>query len=410
MHRVLVVGASAAGIAAVRELRRSGFEGQITLVGSEPELPYRRPELSKKVLLADSTDGANLALPFGAELSVDVLLGAEARTLDLAQRRVSVVQGPRRHDLGYDGLIICTGVRARPSPWRADLGGVYVLRSLQDSIRIRDALRSSPRTVIIGAGFIGLEVAAAARSLGLQVTIVETLSSPLAQVLGPQVGDRVADLHRVHDVRIICGMTVATIDGARTVESVTLSDGRRLDADMVIVAIGTQPATEWLVSSGLPLGDGVMCGPACNVPDAENVVAAGDVANWYNPLFETRMRVEHWTNATEQATFAAQTLLAGPGDRAFASVPFFWSEQYGHRLQFVGTSRDFESVLAPQPAEPGTAVFLYTRADRIIGAFGIDASAELARYRRLVVSRASVKELSAQVRELAEPEHLASPR
>jgi 3-phenylpropionate/trans-cinnamate dioxygenase ferredoxin reductase subunit len=310
LQSIVVVGASLAGLHAVRALRKEGFDGRLTLVGAEPHRPYDRPPLSKD-FLAGAADESTLRLA-GAdqldELGVDLRLGVSAVACDTTDRRVRLADGG---EVPYDGLVIATGGAARRLPGMAhELPGVHVLRTLDDAVALRADLDRRPgRVVIVGAGFIGAEVAATCRGRGLDVTLLEALPVPLAHALGPRVGAVCADLQRDHGVDVRLGAGVRSIAGGERVERVHLVDGTVIEADVVVVGVGVQPCTEWLEGSGLTLDNGVVCDATCLA--APGVVAAGDVARWPNPAFDRAlMRVEHWENAIEMGGYAARRLLA----------------------------------------------------------------------------------------------------
>jgi NADPH-dependent 2,4-dienoyl-CoA reductase/sulfur reductase-like enzyme len=341
MKTVVVVGAGAAGLAAVEALRKDGYDGKLTLLGEEPARPYDRPPLSKQVL-AGSWDLARTQLrspEHYAGLDLDLITGRAAVGLDIERRQV-LLDGTER--LPFDGLIIATGVAPRRLPFGHELAGVHVLRGAHDAEQLAAALASRPRLVVIGGGFLGAEAAATARTLGLQVTLADLLAVPLHRQLGEIIGRRAARLHRAAGVRLRMGLPVDGIIGhAGRVAAVKLGDGSLEPADCVLVAIGSTPNIGWLRSSGLPLGDGVECDAYCRA--GENVYAAGDVASWVHPAYGTRMRLEHRMNATEQGIAAARNMLLG--DVApFAPVPYFWTDQYDTRIQVHG--------VLPPGAEP----------------------------------------------------------
>jgi NADPH-dependent 2,4-dienoyl-CoA reductase/sulfur reductase-like enzyme len=268
----------------------------------------------------------------------------------------------------YDGLVIATGAAARRLPAVREIDGVFAIRTLDDALALRGALEHDPRVVVVGAGFIGAEVAASCRELGLSVTVIEPLSAPLVRALGVGMGEVCAALHRDHGVDLRCGIGVAGVEGDRRVEAVRLSDGSRVEADVVVLGVGAAPATNWLVSSGLELADGVICDETCAVVGESAIVAAGDCARWTNPLFGVSMRVEHWTNAVEQSRHAARRLLDGASVGAYAPVPTFWSDQYGIKIQFAGVAGadDEVRVVEGDPRE-NRFVALYSRGERLTG-------------------------------------------
>ena len=299
---VAVVGASLAGLRAVETLRRDGYDGRLVLVGAEAHLPYDRPPLSKE-FLAGEVEPDDVALRRGPydDLDLDLRLGRRAVALDLASRAVALDDG---EPVVFDGLVLATGSTPRVVPGTPDLPGINVLRTLDDALAIRAKLDARPRVVVVGAGFIGSEVAATCRLRGLEVTVLEALPAPLVRGLGPVLGMACGELHRDHGVDLRLGVGVAGFEGDGRVERVRLDDGTAVDADLVVVGVGVAPATDWLATSGLTLDNGVVCDETLLA--APGVVAAGDVARWPNPLFGGEsMRVEHWTNASEQGVAAS---------------------------------------------------------------------------------------------------------
>lgn len=388
MKSVTIVGASLAGMRAAESLRREGFDGTVTVVGDETDAPYDRPPLSKQVL-AGEWEPERIAL-YDAEALDDLRLawrlGTRAVAFDAASRTVTLEGGER---LGADGVVIATGARTRTLPGTEDLAGVYTLRSLADSLAIRAEFEATPgRVVVVGAGFIGAEVAATARGRGLDVTMVEMAETPLERVLGAELGRVCADLHRDHGVDLRLGVGVAEITGDDRVEQVVLSDGTRLDADVVIVGVGVIPNTEWLEGSGLEIHNGVVCDETCLA--APGVVAAGDVARWPNRLFGQSMRVEHWDNAIDQGMAAARRLLAGDDAEPFAPVPWFWSDQYDRKIQLAGRSGpDDDVVVVTGSPEERRFAAVYGRAGRIVAVLGFNRPRHVMQYRRLIARGAS---------------------
>lgn len=386
MDSVVVVGAGLAGTRAAEALRRERFTGTVTLVGEEVHPPYDRPPLSKQ-FLAGTWDRTRISLRLEVEeLDVDLRLGRRAERLDLPERRVVLDGGD---ELTFDGLVIATG--ARPKTFPGDHpDNVFVLRTIDDALALKGAIESEPRprVVVIGGGFIGSEVAATCKGLGVEVTIIEALHLPLLRVLGPELGAICADLHRSNGVELKLGHGVAGLVGDTTVEGVELTDGSLVPADVVVVGIGVMPNTEWLEGSGLDINDGVVLDRTCAAEGADGVVAAGDIARWYNTLFAREMRVEHWTNASEQADHAVATLLRGR-ERAeeFTPIPYFWSDQYDTKIQMVGIPGE-EVVIAEGSVEDHEFVAVYGREGRTVGAIGFSQPRRLMQYRQLIADRA----------------------
>jgi 3-phenylpropionate/trans-cinnamate dioxygenase ferredoxin reductase subunit len=386
LESIVVVGASLAGLRCAEALRRQGYAGRLSLVGAEDRIPYDRPPLSKEVLRG-TRDEASLALAKPealAALGLDLRLGRAAASLDLAAKAVVLADGER---LGFDGLVIATGASPRSLPKTPALAGIHLLRTLDDCLRLRGELARGPRVAVVGAGFIGAEVAASCRQRGLEVTLIETLPFPLGAAVPAAIGETLAAIHRDAGVTLRCGVRVAGFAGSGRVEGVRLEDGSLIPAEVVVVGIGVAPETRWLEGSGLPLGNGVLCDETL-AAGAPGVVAAGDVARWHNPLFGESMRVEHWTNAVEQGVAAAERLLAGPAaGKPFAPVPFVWSDQYDRKIQMAGLMgpRD-EMRVVHGTLEARCFVALFGRAGRLVGALAMN------RPRQLVGCRKQIRE------------------
>lgn len=381
LEHIVVVGGSLAGLRAAETLRAEGFAGTVTIVGDESHAPYDRPPLSKQVLKGE-WDTDRVALPAGTneDLAITWLRGVAATGLDLGARTVALADG---RTVPYDGLIIATGARARHIPGTEGLPGVHALRTLDDARAVRDAIDAgASRIVVVGAGFIGAEVAASCRERGLEVSMVEPLPAPLARVLGAEMGAVIAEVHREHGVDLHLGVGVTAIEGDGRVERVVLADGTVLDADLVVVGIGVIPNTDWLEGSGLVLEDGVVCDETTLA--APGVVACGDVARWPNPLYGEVMRVEHWEHALDMAAHAARRLLAGDGPgEPFAPVPFFWSDQYDRKIQLAGRVRpDDDIAVVAGSVEARRFCALYGRDGRVVGALTMNMPAKVIRYRR----------------------------
>lgn len=391
---VTIVGASLAGLRAAEALRRHDFDGPITLIGDELHAPYDRPPLSKQFLAGDwGEERLALTQPEKLDdLDLELRLGVRATSFDLASRRLVIVDLDDRggEELVVDGLLIATGARCRTLRGSEGLDGVFVLRSLDDSLAIRAAFDAGPaRVVVVGAGFIGAEVAATARTLGLEVTMIESLPQPLSRVLGDEMGAVCADLQREHGVDLRTGVGVEAIEGEGRVERVRLSDGTVIEADVVVVGIGVVPNTEWLEGSGLRIDDGVVCDATCLA--APGVTAAGDVARWPNQRFGEVMRVEHWDNAVAQGAHAARRLLVGDDEaEPFVPVPWFWSDQYDRKIQMAGRiGPDDEMHVATGSLSERRFAAVYGRAGRLVGVLGFNRPRHVMRYRMLIESGTS---------------------
>lgn len=386
---IAIVGASLAGLRAAEFLRRDGFEGRLLLIGDETQPPYDRPPLSKEVLRGEwEADRIALRRKSYDELGLDLRLGTRAVGLDSSKRVLSLDNGD---ELAFDQLVIATGASVRRLPKQPDMDGIFSLRTLGDALAIRDAMKASPRVAVIGAGFIGAEVAASARQLGLQVDMIEALEVPLAQSLGPELGRALASAHEKRGVRVHCGRKVVGFQGRDRLQGLLLDDGTELPCELVVVGIGVQPAVDWLAGSGLELEDGVRCDATLS-SNVQGIVAIGDVANWYNPLFDEHMRVEHWTNAVEQARHVVQTLCRPEEAKPFESAPMFWSDQYDIKIQGAGRPKPTDELRIMGRLDDETFVALYSREDRLVGAVSFNNPAKLIQLRRKIVNRASLSE------------------
>ncbi len=393
---VLVVGASLAGLRAAEEIRHEGHRGPVIVVGDERHAPYDRPPLSKQFLAGVwGVERIHHHAPDALDtLGLEFRLGHRAAALDASARVVAFEDGT---ELAYDGLIIATGARARRLPGTDGVAGVFTLRTLDDGQAIRARLAEAgtgARVVVIGAGFIGLEVAATCHGLGSTVTVVETLPTPMARVLGPEMGAACARLHRDQGVEIRAGVGVAAVTAGRDGSSpvrVRLSDGTDLDADLVVVGIGIEPEVDWVRASSLTVDDGVVCSETLLA--GERVVAAGDVARWFHRSSDASVRLEHWTHAAESGAAAARNLLAGPAAAPYDPVPFFWSDQYKTKIQMIGLpDPDDEVVVVSGSAEEGKLVALYRRGERLAGVLAFSQPRQLMGYRPLLAAGASFDE------------------
>jgi NADPH-dependent 2,4-dienoyl-CoA reductase/sulfur reductase-like enzyme len=395
-QHVVVVGASLAGLRACETLRQEGFDGTLTLVGGEAEIPYDRPPLSKKVL-AGEWDVERIRLRKADDfesLSLSLRLGVRATALDTVTRTVTLDDGSA---LTFDGMIIATGAAPRRLPGQPDLDGIFELRTLADSVGLRDRIADGAALVtVIGAGFIGLEVAATARTLGCSVTVLEGAPSPLIRGLGVEMGIAAASVHERNGVNLRCGVQVVAIEGSDgRVTGVRLGDDTVIASDVVVVGIGVAPATEWLAGSALEVRDGIVCDATLSA-GVPGVYAAGDCARWPNGVFagfdDEEMRVEHWTNAAEQGAAAAANLLAvarGDAPEPFTSVPFFWSDQFDSRIQFVGRAHGDDEVHVFAGSTDGAFAALYGYEGRLRGVLGVSMPRMVMPFRALLAAGAS---------------------
>jgi 3-phenylpropionate/trans-cinnamate dioxygenase ferredoxin reductase subunit len=363
---VVIAGGGLAAQRAAETLRRAGYEGRIRMVAAEAHLPYDRPPLSKEVLADAAAEEAVGYRPatWYAEKDVEVLLGTPASGLDGSGRRLALADG---RVLGYDDLVIATGATPRMLPAFASHSNVSTLRTIEDSRLLRERLQSGERLLVIGAGFIGLEVAAAARSAGIDVTVVELERLPLLALLGEKVARWFADLHSGEGVKLVLGHTVAQIHGERAIEAVTLDDGTRVPTDHVLVGIGVRPDLGWLAGSGLPL-DGIPADVSGRT-SLPNVYAAGDAAAFYNPYLGRHLLSGHWESAGRQGAAVANTIAGRPP--AAPAVSSFWSDQYGTRVQYLGHAPLADEITIE--GDPGARDFVahYERGGELVAAVAV---------------------------------------
>ena len=389
MRTVVIVGASVGGGRAAEALRQEGFDGRVILIGEEPDRPYERPPLSKELLAGTKPDEKVFLRPpeYYAEQAIELWLGARAIRLDPAARTVELADG---QSVRYDDLIITTGAYPRRlAVPGADLDGILYLRTLRDAQRIRAAMSRARRVVVVGAGFIGAEVAASCRQAGLDVVLLEALPVPLERALGRQIGEIYAGIHRDHGVDLRVNEGVAAFRGRDRVEQVVTSSGAAVDCDFAVVGVGVAPTVEWLAGSGLAIENGLLVDERCrtNLP---GIYATGDVANWWHPTLGERLRVEHDDNAQNQGVAAAQNLL-GRGE-PYAPVPFFWSDQYDLSLQYVGhASGQDRVVLRGAPTSPSWSAF-YLRDGRLRAALAVNRYRDIAAARQLITRQVPVTE------------------
>lgn len=390
--RLVVVGSGLAGLRACEAARKAGFTGPVVLLGEEAHLPYDRPPLSKEFLdRRDHVLHLREEQTLRTELGIDLRLQTTATGVRPQDRVLHTTAG----ELRYSRLVIATGAGPRSLPGAEEVDGVLTLRTLDDAHRLRAALDESPRVLVVGSGFIGSEVASAARARGLPTTVVEVFDAPLVRSLGPQVGALCERLHREAGTDLRLGVRVQAVDRTDAGVAVTLSDGTTDTYDLVVVGIGAVPATGWLEGSGIQrvADGGIVCDATLAALDEAgtpfgDVWAAGDVASWVNPLFDVRMRLEHWSGAAEQGAIAGRNAVGAGEPAVYRTVPYFWSDWYGTRLQFVGIP-DAEEVLVQHRTDPaGGTVVLYRRGDRLVGAFTIGRPDLVMKYRRLIVRSA----------------------
>lgn len=384
LARIVIVGASLAGARAAEAIRRNGFEGQVILVGKEAYFPpYDRPPLSKQVL-SGAWGPEEARLRVARDLQLELRLCRSAEHLDLGRGVVYLDDS----EVSYDGLVVATGASPRCLPMGlGQKAGIHYLRTMDDCLGLRKSIRVGTSVAIVGAGFIGCEVAAACRTLGLDVSLIDALEEPMSQALGSRVGGVLGDLHRREGVRLYMDREVRGFAGNACARGVWLDGGEIVEADVVVIAIGVVPETRWLEGSGLELCDGVVCDQAGFAEGAENVVAAGDVARWRHGLLGQAIRVEHWSSAAAQGQAAGRNLLSLLGGRgageAYSVLPYFWSRQYGWNLQFVGMAGETVSIESGA-IDRGEFVAVYRSSGAMVGALCVNRPSEVPLYRKRV--------------------------
>jgi 3-phenylpropionate/trans-cinnamate dioxygenase ferredoxin reductase subunit len=380
-RHVVVAGGGLAALRTVEELRTLDEHCRVTVVAAEERLPYDRPPLSKRVLLGELQDTT-----FPADWSadgIDLRRGRRAMALNAGERTLLLDDGSV---LTYDAAVVATGAQPRVLPGLAG-DGVHVLRTLDHSLSLAADIRRTGQVTVLGAGFIGCEVAATARTMGADVTLLEVLPTPLARVLGTKVGAAVADLHLKAGVRLLCGTPVLEARGEGDARELVLSDGRTVPAPVVLVGLGVKPDTDWLAGSEVEVDDGVVC-DASGRTSAAGVWAAGDVARWWHPLYDGHIRLEHWTSAADQGAAVARD-IAGQG-APLAEVPYFWSDQYRSKLQMLGRpGPDDDVTLMKVGPDQDRLLAVYGRGDHLTGVFGIGAARWVMRMRPLLAEQAS---------------------
>lgn len=396
---VLLIGGGLACQSAAETLRREGYQGRIQLVGAEPVLPYDRTLLSKSYLMGEAEEG-NLPLrpaSYFSEYQIETLLGTRVKRLDVARREAVLTDGTH---IPFEGALLAPGCRAR----RLDvpggqLPGVLTLRSLADARVLREELRAiaglvgnARRVVVIGAGFIGAEVASACRALGTDVTLLEALDTPLQRAVGPEIGELFAGVHRAHGVDLRTGVRIAALEPAAReprVGAVVLSSGERVVCDLVVVGVGAAPETEWLRESGIALDDGILVDAVCQTSQP-GIFAAGDAARWpYTPAGSSApvaIRQEHWDHALRQGECAARGLMGRP--QLYTAVPYVWSDQYDLKIQMVGYTSEWQQVVLRGEPESGSYIAFYLADGWVRAALAVNRPRELATLKKLVSASA----------------------
>jgi 3-phenylpropionate/trans-cinnamate dioxygenase ferredoxin reductase subunit len=398
MSHVVVVGAGLGGLRTVEFLRAEGFSGRISLVGDEVHEPYDRPPLSKQILAGTwPEERATLHRGELADLNVSFHLGRSAISVD--DGAVELNDGVRLH---YDALVVATGVRPRRLPGQPDHPELHVLRTLEDCRALRCSLSRARSLLVVGAGFIGAEVAATARMAGLEVTMMEALPMPFGRVLGEQMGELCARLQTDNGVTIRCGVRLTDLVDSDGGIAAQLADGSQVRADCGVVGVGTVVDAGWLAGLGVPTASGLLCDATGLVEGTGNVYGVGDIAAWRHPTFGDRPRIEHWTSATEQAAVVAQRIAGAEITRLADAVPYFWSDQYGLTLQLVGRCDLATSVeVLHDPGAIKGTVAGYFADGALVAVLAFHAPRLLNRYRRLVAAGASEYEVRSAAAELA---------
>jgi 3-phenylpropionate/trans-cinnamate dioxygenase ferredoxin reductase subunit len=386
-HPFVIVGASLAGAKAAETLRSEGFDGRVVLIGAEHERPYERPPLSKDYLRGESGRDKVYVHDEGfyAEQQIELRLGRTAVALDTAAREVALDGGER---LRYDRLLIATGAEPRRLTIAgADLEGVLYLRNVEDSDALRERLDRGGSAVVVGAGWIGAEVAASARQRGLDVTVVEPLSVPLERALGVELGAIYRDIHADRGVRMLLGTGVEAFEGAAAVERVRTGDGRVLECDFVVVGVGVQPRTQLAEAAGLAVDDGILVDERLQT-SAPGVLAAGDVANARHPLYGVPIRVEHWANALHQGPVAARNMVgkAEPYDH----IPYFFSDQYDVGMEYAGFAPEWDRVVFRGDPASREFIAFWLLADRVVAGMNVNVWDVTDDIQRLIRQRVSV--------------------
>jgi len=386
---ILIVGGGLAATRTAEQLRRSAYPGRITIVSDEVHLPYDRPPLSKEVLRKQADDVALKPREWYAEQEIALRLGVAATRLDPALRVLTLADGS---ELGYDELVIATGLVPRSIPSFPKLEGIRLLRSYDDSIALREHASSVRHAVVVGAGFIGCEVAASLRTLGVDVVLVEPQKTPLATVLGERIGELVARLHRAEGVDVRLGVGVAEVRGVDHVDTVVLSDGEQLPADLVVVGIGSHPVTDWLAGSGVELSevDGGVLSDEVGHTSTPHVWALGDVASWRDAAGH-QSRVEHWSNVADQARVLVPAML-GQEVPPVVSVAYFWSDQYDVKIQCLGEPVATDVVHVVE--DDGRKFLAYYERDGVlVGVVGAGMPGKVMKTRAKIAASAPIAEV-----------------
>ncbi len=383
----VIVGAGLAGGGAAAALREEGFDGSLVLIGAEPQPPYERPPLSKEYLRSESPFEQALLQPvdFYAENGIQTRFGVRVNGVDAAEKVLELDHGER---VAYDALLVATGGQNRRIPIPGiDLEGIYGLRTVADSDRIRAEISPGRKAVVVGMGFIGLEVTATLRQSGVEVAVVDRKAVPLRRVLGEEVGRVVGEIHRDHGTELIFEDKVAAFEGAERVERVTTQRGHRIECDFVVVGLGAEPVTDLLAGTGVEIDNGVVVDEYLRT-GVEGIYAAGDAANHYHPVFKRHIRVEHWQNALMQGPAAARNMLGE--NEPFGEIPWFWSDQYEHNLQYAGFHTEWDELVVRGNMEERNFVAFYRKDGRVLATVAINQGRDLRRSIPLIKAQVKI--------------------
>jgi 3-phenylpropionate/trans-cinnamate dioxygenase ferredoxin reductase component len=383
----VIVGAALAGAKAAETLREEGFDGQVVLLGAEPHRPYERPPLSKDYLRGEAERDAAFVHEEGfyAEKDIDLRTSSPVESVDADAREVELASGER---IGYSKLLLATGAEPRLLPLPgADLDGVHYLRTFEESDTLREAIEKGGHAVVIGAGWIGSEVAASARTKGMDVTLIEQLSYPLERVIGPEVGEIYAAIHSDHGTEVLGGAGVEAIEGDGRAERVRLKGGKTVDADLVVIGVGVAPRTKLAQVAGLATDNGILADERLATA-AGDIFVAGDVANAYHPFYEQRVRVEHWHNALEQGPAAARNML-GKGE-PYERIPYFFSDQYDVGMEYAGHAPEYDQVVFRGDVDGREFIAFWLQGSRVLAGMNVNVWDVTDDIQALIRSRAEV--------------------
>ena len=389
----VIVGAALAGAKAAETLREEGFDGQVVLLGAEPHRPYERPPLSKDYLRGEAERDAAFVHEEGfyAEKDIDLRPNSAVESVDADAREVELARGER---VRYSKLLLATGAEPRVLPLPgADLDGVHYLRTFEDSDAMRAAIEKGGHAVVIGAGWIGSEVAASARTKGMDVTVVEQLSVPLERVIGPEVGAIYAAIHSDHGTEFLGGAGVEAIEGDGRAERVRLQGGKTIDADLVVIGVGVAPRTKLAQVAGLATDNGILADEYLATA-AGDIFVAGDCANAHHPFYEQRVRVEHWHNALEQGPAAARNML-GKGE-PYERIPYFFSDQYDVGMEYAGHAPSYDEVVFRGDVDGREFIAFWLQGNRVLAGMNVNVWDVTDDIQALIRSRAEVDKGSLQ--------------